>query len=222
MYQDGGGYDFFTGKDGSAAFVTGKFDEAGLVADVRSLKANEVLSVWEWADFYRKHETYRFVGYLDALYYNAKGERTAAWRAMHRLVVAARKERDADDEQKKEWPGCNMRSSGTERVFWCEDGSGGIKRGWAGLPRRFISAGKEERCVCAPLDRLTHAQVLYHVIVYIHFSLSLSLMFENHNHSLVFMTIVIRTLQAANFHRILEFDCFCREKKINQRRRRER
>jgi hypothetical protein len=27
-YKKGGGYDFFTGRDGSAAFVTGKFDDA--------------------------------------------------------------------------------------------------------------------------------------------------------------------------------------------------
>lgn len=26
-YKKGGGYDFFTGRDGSAAFVTGKFDD---------------------------------------------------------------------------------------------------------------------------------------------------------------------------------------------------
>jgi hypothetical protein len=56
----------------------------------------------------------------------------------------------------------------------CEDGSAGIKRGWAGLPRKFHTAGErlvcvrvwvtslaqgtkegQERCVCAPQEKLS-------------------------------------------------------------------
>ena len=71
-----------------------------------------------------------------------------------------------------------MRSSAAERVFWCEDGSGGIKRGWDGVPRRFHATGslragaarladasdagagkKDERCVCVDAGRLSDARL---------------------------------------------------------------
>ena len=89
----------------NAIETRGKFDDAGLVPDVRNLKPSDVrrdaaprsgdicrstslagggqvLGIWEWADFYRKHETYRAVGVLNQLYYDARG-------AMRRAAAAA-------------------------------------------------------------------------------------------------------------------------------------
>lgn len=43
FYGPGGAYSFFTGKDGSRAFVTGQFDEEGLVPDLTGLGSEEHL-----------------------------------------------------------------------------------------------------------------------------------------------------------------------------------
>jgi hypothetical protein len=44
-YGPGGGYAFFSGKDGSRAFVTGQFDEEGLVEDVSGLSSSDYLGL---------------------------------------------------------------------------------------------------------------------------------------------------------------------------------
>ena len=44
-YGPGGGYSFFSGRDASRAFVTGQFDEAGLVADTAGLRDQTLTSV---------------------------------------------------------------------------------------------------------------------------------------------------------------------------------
>jgi predicted heme/steroid binding protein len=168
-YKQGGGYDFFTGRDGSAAFVTGNFTDAGLVADVTDLEASQVLEVFDWVDFYRKHATYKFVGLLHDVYYDANGAPTAKYRRMRALAAEGATLKQADEELRKLWPGCNMRSSPAEgRVFWCEDGSGGIKgRGWDGYPREFAQRQKSgefaKRCVCAPKEKLDHPQLRVYI-----------------------------------------------------------
>ncbi len=44
-YGPGGGYSFFSGKDGSRAFVTGQFDQEGLVENVDGLAAADYLGL---------------------------------------------------------------------------------------------------------------------------------------------------------------------------------
>ena len=56
-----GGYHAFAGKDGSRAFITGCFD-SGAVPDVRGLGEKEIRALEKWRDFYRDHQTYRYVG----------------------------------------------------------------------------------------------------------------------------------------------------------------
>lgn len=48
------------GKDASRAFVTGEFDEAGLVDDVSGLTSAQWLDLLHWFQFYEK--SYRYVG----------------------------------------------------------------------------------------------------------------------------------------------------------------
>ena len=49
-----------TGIDGSRAFVTGQFDEAGLIDDVSGLTNQDYLGLQEWTEFY--HKDYKYVG----------------------------------------------------------------------------------------------------------------------------------------------------------------
>ena len=57
-----GGYSGFAGRDGSRAFVTGKFDDEGLVDDVADLTDDQLFSIFDWLDFYLKEEKYIFMG----------------------------------------------------------------------------------------------------------------------------------------------------------------
>ena len=63
-YGPDGGYHAFAGRDGSRAFITGCFDEAGAVPDVRGLTEEQMESLRRWRDFYADHKTYRYVGKL--------------------------------------------------------------------------------------------------------------------------------------------------------------
>jgi len=53
-YGKGGGYNGFAGKDGSRAFVTGKFNAEGLIPDVTGLSPKDIIGIVDWAKFYRK------------------------------------------------------------------------------------------------------------------------------------------------------------------------
>lgn len=53
-------YTLYTGRDGSRAFITGDFTESGLTDDVISLTVQELHSLHEWAQFYRKE--YKYLG----------------------------------------------------------------------------------------------------------------------------------------------------------------
>ena len=74
-YGPGGGYSFFSGADGSRAFVTGEFNEAGLVDDVTGLSHQDYLGLQEWLEFY--HKDYSYVGKLEGKFYDAEGKATA-------------------------------------------------------------------------------------------------------------------------------------------------
>jgi predicted heme/steroid binding protein len=47
-YQPGGGYSFFTAKDGSRAFVSGKFSEDGLTDNLEGLSHQDYLGLDDW------------------------------------------------------------------------------------------------------------------------------------------------------------------------------
>ena len=99
---------------------------------MNDLTSSEVLSVWEWLQFYRSHDTYKRVGIVEGLYYDSNGYTTDAYDLMQEKVKEGQKMKENEEKHRKEWPGCNMKSSSQGREFWCADNSGGIKRGWAG------------------------------------------------------------------------------------------
>ncbi|RWS24746.1 neuferricin-like protein [Leptotrombidium deliense] len=157
-YGPGGGYAFFAGKDGSRAFITGEFNEKGLVDDVYDLSVESFGGVREWSDFYEKD--YVRVGRVVGTYYNEKGcgkERLQYLEKMYRLYD---EQRESEAEETKLFPPCNSEWSGQTNItrVWCSKMSGGIDRGWAGVPRKFFSApGKGHRCACVRDDGLPNA-----------------------------------------------------------------
>ena len=64
FYGTDGAYHFFAGTDATRAFATGDFTNEGLVAVTSGLSPRECESVTTWLDFFRDHDKYVFVGYL--------------------------------------------------------------------------------------------------------------------------------------------------------------
>ncbi len=71
FYKNGGSYSFFSGIDGSKAFINGDFTEEGLIDDVSSLSPTQTLELIEWQQFYDKE--YKYLGKLEGYFYDIKG-----------------------------------------------------------------------------------------------------------------------------------------------------
>lgn len=149
-YGPGGGYSFFSGKDGSRAFVTGEFNEKGLTDDVTGLSNSDILSLEDWKKLYEKD--YIYVGKLVGKYYTAEGKPTQAMEDYLSSLQSALLEKKAHEDHQKLFPPCNSEwhEGGHSRV-WCTTLSGGIKRDWVGVPRQYYSPGQVDgkaRCAC--------------------------------------------------------------------------
>lgn len=146
-YKRKGGYHFFTGKDGTRAFVTGEFNEKGLIPDIEGLTPQQVLSIDEWAKFY--HKDYTYVGKLIGHYYDEEGRPTEAHSKAQALIAKGLADKEEEERKKQEYPVCNSKWSQTEgKTLWCSDESGGIKRSWTGYLRRLYPGTDKERCAC--------------------------------------------------------------------------
>lgn len=146
-YGEGGGYSFFSGRDASRAFVSGQFDEEGLVEEVAGLAGSDYLGLEEWQAFYESD--YTRVGLLEGAYYTAGGLPTARWREVQGWTAEAREESQEQDVEKQMFPPCNVewkQASGSR--FWCTTKSGGVAREWPGVPRQLFYPGRETRCAC--------------------------------------------------------------------------
>jgi len=60
-YGKGGSYQFFAGKDAARAYTTGCF-ETHLTHDLRGLTQAQLKDIESWANFYREHAKYFYVG----------------------------------------------------------------------------------------------------------------------------------------------------------------
>lgn len=155
-YAKNGGYGFFSGKDGSAAFVTGKFNSEGLTSDLSQVPTEDYIGLKDWVDFYNRD--YTLIGVLNERFYDEKGNPTQAiWYAQtnyEKALILKEKEKDLNEV----FPPCNSRWSQNDGgKVWCSTGSGGVKRDWIGFPRlmRVTSRGKQStRCACVPADKL--------------------------------------------------------------------
>ncbi|XP_038059270.1 neuferricin-like [Patiria miniata] len=147
-YGPGGGYEFFAGCDATRAFVTGEFNDEGLVDDVEGLSPQQMIEVETWVNFYKKE--YVPVGKLIGRHYDASGAPTDAFKRAELVLEEGRKEKEKEAEFNRKYPPCN--SSWTQKdgtKIWCSDKSGGIVRKWAGVPRRYFTPGSSNwRCVC--------------------------------------------------------------------------
>eukprot|EP00092_Neocalanus_flemingeri_P000724 GFUD01000768.1.p1 GENE.GFUD01000768.1~~GFUD01000768.1.p1 ORF type:complete len:343 (-),score=140.41 GFUD01000768.1:115-1143(-) len=146
-YGPGGGYSFFAGKDASRAFVSGQFDEEGLVSDVSGLTSADYMGLEEWASFYEKD--YVRVGLVEGAFYESNGEVTQHWKDLQGWMEEARVERDKQDVEKQMFPPCNVEWTQAEGSrYWCTKKSGGVARDWVGVPRQLYYPARQPRCAC--------------------------------------------------------------------------
>eukprot|EP00794_Sanderia_malayensis_P013747 gene13747-15183_t len=153
-YGKGGSYSFFTGIDGTKAFVTGDFNKEGLIDDITGLKDEQCLSLSEWQELYFKDYTY--LGKVIGNFYDENGFETPALKEFDVKLQQALQDKANDEEEKKVFPHCNSEWSEKDgTVLWCSNQSGGIKRDWAGLPRKFFKPGQtDHRCACVNENNL--------------------------------------------------------------------
>ncbi|ODN04393.1 Neuferricin [Orchesella cincta] len=162
-YGKDSGYHGFVGRDGSRAFVTGKFtEEEGLVPNLRDLTPDENKGISNWVNFYLNHETYKFVGLHSGWFFDEKGEKTWRMREFEEALIEAEALDNAQSETDKLFPGCNMEWNAEHGSnLWCSKQSGGMSREWIGFPRSFkIPDDKTSpRCVCVHPNMLTDPRV---------------------------------------------------------------
>merc|ERR1712183_346947 len=88
-------------------------------------------------------------GVVEGAFYNRKGEVTQHWKDLQGWMEISRKERDKQDVEKQMFPPCNVEWTQAEGSrFWCTNMSGGVTRGWVGVPRQLNYPASQPRCVC--------------------------------------------------------------------------
>lgn len=153
-YGPGMGYSFFAGVDGTRAFVTGEFNETGLIESVEGLPVSQVNDIQGWRDFYYKD--YIYLGKLIGHYYDEKGKPTKNHARFQELLEQHKANALVRQEWDKRFPGCNSKwdqNEGSE--VWCSDQSGGITRGWGGVPRLYVGPDYPKRCGCVEESKLS-------------------------------------------------------------------
>lgn len=152
-YGPQGGYGFFSGQDGSRAFVSGMFNETGLIPDLTNFTAAQYEGVVSWRDFYHKEEKYKYVAKLIGHYYDEFGNPTEARKKVDEMTKKRAVEKEDEKAFEAKYPSCNSKwAQQTGGEVWCSVKSGGIDRDWVGVPRKFVSnKGTEtetKKCVC--------------------------------------------------------------------------
>lgn len=148
-YGSGCSYSYFAGRDASKSFITGEFEEFNESSDdVMSLKPGEVLSLYDWKKFYDKE--YIHVGSAIGRFYDNSGAKTPYHYKLDAIADQALVDKLAANKMLEVYPQCNIQwteEQGTR--VWCTDQSGGKKRDWIGVPRKYFEPGKSDyRCAC--------------------------------------------------------------------------
>ncbi|VDP14106.1 unnamed protein product [Soboliphyme baturini] len=147
-YGPRGSYSFFAGIDGTRAFITGDFSPEGLTDDINGLDSQDLIGLREWLDFYRKE--YSPVGVLRGKYYDKDGAPTEDVMRFRKKVEDALAQQRVLTVETERFPPCNSEwIQGKGGRVWCSSRSGGVKRDWVGVPRKYFKPGSiRPRCVC--------------------------------------------------------------------------
>ena len=152
-----GEYGQFLGHDASRSFHTGEFKDDEVRSDILDFGATQkLLDVTGWRDFYRKHETYKFVGRVVGSYYDRDGRATATLEEVERLKETALTRQAADAAFGQTVLGCNMKHVAAEHstVIDCRSHPADAGSGLPLTPRlltwRTAFGHESQRCACVP------------------------------------------------------------------------
>ncbi|KAL6140331.1 hypothetical protein ACLB2K_058631 [Fragaria x ananassa] len=149
-YGEGGGYNHFSGRDASRAFVSGNFTGDGLTDSLSGLSSQQVKSIVEWRDFYFR--SYTFVGKLVGRYYDTKGNPTKYLKGVEAKAARGAQLLKKQEIEEAKQPGCNSRWSQDEGgEVWCDVGVPRLVQ----RPLEIALTGKmSKRCACFKEDQL--------------------------------------------------------------------
>lgn len=109
-----------SGIDGSKAFVTGEFNEEGLIDDITDLSPIQVGELDDWVKFYAKDYTH--VGKLIGRYYTKDGSSTKEWYNYQRKLGEKDKLKAEQRKLEQRYPGCNSQwSEATKGRLYCSE-----------------------------------------------------------------------------------------------------
>lgn len=143
FYGPGQGYELFAGSDRTPGFGMGPGPTTSSMED---LDIQKMMEVFEWRDFYRNHDKYRFVGVVDERYYDAAGEPTAELRRVEQLHKGWKDMDRVAGGLQGRYKNCNSKFTSAAKTtdLWCSDSYHG-----AGAKPRFV-----KHRVSSPLDGL--------------------------------------------------------------------
>jgi len=159
FYGTNQSYSFFSGRDASRAFISGKFSQEGnqvAVDDVDDLDNEEIFAIVEWRDFY--HKEYKHVGKLvGGNFYDSAGAPTAALSKAEEKSALAMKDQQKEKDAEKLHPSCNSRWSQQDGgMVWCNNNL---------HPRKtFVKQKGSEtvfRCACFESESFSERHQLY-------------------------------------------------------------
>ena len=172
-YGPEGGYNFFTGRDGSKAFVTGEFNDIGLTDDVSGLTPLQLLDIEGWVEFYNKEYTY--VGKLIGRYHDRNGNPTKEWYKYRKRLAKGKEEKEEKAAEEREFPPCNSRfTQGEGGIVFCS-----TKRQ---VHVHMYSLGYSIRCICtlylspSPSSNDVHVHMYFNKVHHLPSSSSLPLL----------------------------------------------
>jgi hypothetical protein len=89
-------------------------------------------------------------------FYDESGAKTEYHRLVDEKIDEYRAELDKETAEKESHPPCNVEWNADQGTrVWCTTKSGGIARGWVGVPRQYFKQGaKDPICVCVPPEQV--------------------------------------------------------------------
>lgn len=162
FYQKFGGYEFFTGKDGSRGFATGKPEDAipTLPLDMTIPSRAGIVS---WAAFYGNHKDYEFMGKLEGVYWDSEGKSTKERDDLVSLYFEYLKDSKFEEEITKKYPYCRQKFTEREKnlvEYWCDEGRVEILKRNDIFPTSklvprvlYNRSTRRDRCGCVELER---------------------------------------------------------------------
>ncbi|KAL7544540.1 hypothetical protein ACHAWF_007918 [Thalassiosira exigua] len=101
--EEKGSYRFYAGRDASPCFSTGNNTPEGVDEKLEEWEDKKLMAVWEWGEFYEKHDTYTFLGVLGgSRYYDEAGVEQPLRKDIVVRCKEAKRIADEERERKKQ------------------------------------------------------------------------------------------------------------------------